>query len=116
MDEEAVAVVLQAERIIYRAGWRLLEEAALKGLSRTRGLRRAPLEPRSEVIQLVTYNGEHIGHIRCDRAASPRQTWVAVAQPRGRPVGSYCSPQEAAEALARACGKLGPRTPGHRET
>jgi hypothetical protein len=116
MDEEAIAVILQAERIIYRAGWRLLEETALERLARTRGLRRAPLEPRSEVIQLVTYDGEHIGHIRCDRASSPGQTWVAVAQPRGRPVGSYRSAQEAAEALARAFGKLSPRIPGHQET
>lgn len=116
MDEEAIAVIRQAERIIYRVGWRLLEETALEGLARTRGLRCARLEHGSEVIQLVTYDGEHIGHIRCDRAASPGQTWVAVAQPRGRSVGCYRSAQEAAEALARACGKLGPRIPGHRET
>jgi hypothetical protein len=49
MDEEAIAVILQAERIIYRAG-------------------------------------------------------------------SYRSAQKAAEALARACGKLSPRIPGHQET
>ena len=115
-DEKAIAVILRAERVICRAGWRLLEEATLEGLARTRGLRRAPLEPRSEVIQLVTYDGEHIGHIRCDRAASPGQTWVAVAQPLGRPAGSYRSAQEAADALARACGKLSPRIPGHQET
>ncbi|HUB42877.1 MAG TPA: hypothetical protein VMA72_28820 [Streptosporangiaceae bacterium] len=115
MDEDAIAVILHAERIIYRAGWRLLEETVLDGLARTRGLHRAPLEPRSEVIQLVTYDGEHIGHIRCDRAAAG-QTWVAVPQPRGRPVGAYRSAQEAAEALARACGKLSPGIPGHQES
>jgi hypothetical protein len=26
MDDDAITVILQAERIIYRAGWRLLEE------------------------------------------------------------------------------------------
>jgi hypothetical protein len=116
MDDEAIAVILQAERIIYRAGWQLLEEVALESLARTEGLQRAPLEPRSDVIQLVTFDGEHLGHIRCDRTAGADQTWVAVPQPRGRPAGPYHSAQEAAEALARACGKLSPRTPGHQET
>jgi hypothetical protein len=113
MDDAAVAVIMQAERIIYRAGWRLLEEVALEGLAGTRGLRRARLQPRSDVIQLVTFDGEHIGHIRCDRAASPDSAWVAVPRLHGRPVGSYPSAQEAAEALARACGKLrvDPRQP-----
>jgi hypothetical protein len=113
MDDNAIAVILQAERIIYRASWRLLEEAALEGLARTRGLRRAPLEPRSDVIQLVTFDGEHIGHIRLDCTAAAGQTWVAVPQPSGRPVGSYRGPGEAAEGLARACGKLSPRVPGY---
>ncbi len=115
MDEDAIAVILRAERIIYRAGWRLLEEVALESLARTRGLCRAPLEPRSGVIQLVTYDGQHIGHVRYDHAAAPGREWVAVPQPRARPVGYYRSAQEAAEALARACGKLGPRIPGQQE-
>lgn len=85
MDEDAIAVILQAERIIYRAGWRLLEETALAGLTSTRGLRRARL-------------------------------WVAVPQPGGRPVGSYRSAQEAAEALARVCGKLSRSIPGSQKT
>jgi hypothetical protein len=116
MDEDAIAVIQQAERIIYRAGWRLLEEAALERLARTRGLCWAPLEPQSEVIQLVTYDGEHIGHIRRDPAAGPTETWVAVPKALGRAVGSYRSAHEAAEALARACGSNDPRLPGHQGT
>jgi hypothetical protein len=112
MDTDAIAVVLQAERIIYRASWQLLEETALKPLLRTPGLQRAPLEPRSDAIQLVTYDGEHIGHIRRDRSAAADQTWVAVPQPAGRAAGAYSSAQEAAVALAMACGKLGPRIRG----
>jgi hypothetical protein len=116
MDDDAITVIQQAERIIYRAGWRLLEEAALESLARTRGLCWVPLEPRSQVIQLVTYDGEHIGHIRCDPAAGPGRTWVAVPNALGRAVGSYPSAQEAAEALARARGNNAPRLHGHQET
>jgi hypothetical protein len=116
MDDDAIAVIQQAERIIYRAAWRVLEEAALDALAGTPGLRRARLEPRSEVIQLVTCDGEHLGHIRRDLAAQPGNTWVAVPRTAGRPAGLYRSAQEAAEALARACGKLSPRIPGRQET
>jgi hypothetical protein len=112
MDDDAMAAIQQAECIIYRASWRMLEETALAALVRTRGLRRAPLEPRSEVIQLVTCDGEHIGHIRRDDAAGPAPAWVAVPQVRRRATGRYGSAQEAAEALARACGKHVPGAPG----
>jgi hypothetical protein len=105
MDEDATAVILQAERIIYQARWHILEEVALQSLVGTRGLRRAPLEPRSDVIQLVAYDGEHIGHVRRDHARGPGETWVAVRRLPGRAVGCYPSPSAAAEALALACGK-----------
>jgi len=114
MDDDATAAIHQAEQIIYRARWQLLEDTALAELAGTRGLRRAPLEPRSEVIQLVTYDGEHIGHIRRNPAATPGPAWVAVPQPQGRPAGAYPTAREAAEALARACGKLRRRSPGWR--
>jgi hypothetical protein len=116
MDDDAITVIAHAERIIYRAGWRLLEETALAGLADSRGLRRVPLEPRSEVIQLVTFDGEHLGHVRRDRSLGPGENWIAVPQPRGRPAGSYRSAQEAAEALARAFGKLSPGVPRRQET
>ncbi len=115
MDEDAIAVIQQAERIIYRTGWALLEEAALEDLARTRGLCRAPLVPRSDVIQLVTYNGEHIGHIRRDGVGRPGQTWVAVPASGGRPSGSYRSADEAAEALARPSDNNARGLRGHQE-
>ena len=116
MDDDALAIIVQAERVIYRAAWRLLEESALAGLAGACGLRCAPLEPRSDVIQLVTFDGEHIGHIRRDHTAPASQIWVAVSRPDGRPVGSYRSAGEAAEALALACGRLSPRITGHRDS
>jgi hypothetical protein len=104
MDTDAIAVIRRAESIIYRASWRFLEEIALEHLAGTRGLSWAPLEPRTDVIQLVTYDGEHLGHLRRDSHAQPER-WVAVSRLAGRPVGRYASAQEAAEGLARACGK-----------
>jgi hypothetical protein len=105
MDEDATAVIRQAERIIYQASWRIVEEAALARLAGTCGLRRAPLEPRSDIIQLVTYDGEHLGHVRRDSAWATSETWVAVRRLTGRTIGRYPTARDAAEALAIACGK-----------
>ncbi|MGH3401604.1 MAG: hypothetical protein ACRDRJ_03660 [Streptosporangiaceae bacterium] len=105
MDTDAISVIERAESIIYRASWRLLEETALDRLTGTRGLCWAPLEPKTDVIQLVTYDGEHLGHIRRDRTQGQAESWVAVGRLAGRAVGRYASAQEGAEALARACGR-----------
>ena len=105
MDDDAAAIIRRAERIIYQARWHVLEEAALTCLASTRGLRWAPLEPRSDVIQLVTYDGEHLGHIRRDSACTAPSTWVAVRRLTGRAIGSYPTTHDAAQALAVACGK-----------
>lgn len=112
MDDAAVAVIQQAERVIYRASWRLLEEQTLEGLAGSRGLCWTPLEPRSEVIQLVTFDGEHLGHIRRDPSPGAAERWMAVQRGSGRPAGPYPSMREAATALAIACGKLRPQGQG----
>jgi len=105
MTDDATAVICQAERIIYRASWLFAEWAALAGLAGSCGLRRAPLEPRSDVIQLVTYDGEHLGHVRRDSSSASGETWVAVRRATGRTIGCYPSAPDGAEALALACGK-----------
>ena len=66
--DDADEVVREAERAVYHTQWRIWEELALEQLAATEGLRRAPLVPGSEVIQLVTWDGEHIGHVRRDTA------------------------------------------------
>ncbi|SRR6266851_1561541 len=104
MDEDGTAVIRQAERIINQASWRILEETCLEALVGTSGLRWARLEPRSDVIHLVTYNGEHIGHIRRERSTRPGENWVAVMHLSGRTIGAYDSARDAAEAIAHACG------------
>jgi len=105
MDDDAAAVIRQAERIIYQASWHVLEEVALACLAGTRGLRWAPLEPRSDAIQLVTHDGEHLGHLRRDSGSTTPGTWVAVRRLTGRAIGCYPAAQDAAQALAVACGK-----------
>ena len=98
-------MIRQAERIVWAAGWHLQEQSVLEELAGTRGLARARLEPRSEAIQLVTYDGEHLGHVRREGPAGPDERWVAVLKHQARQVGTYGSADAAAAALARACGK-----------
>jgi hypothetical protein len=106
MDDDACEVIHQAERIVWSAGWRLQEDRALRQLADTRGLACARLEPRSDVIQLVTYDGEHLGHVRREGLHGRDERWVAVRKDQARQVGSYDSAEAAAVALAHACGKM----------
>ena len=103
--EDAAEVIHQAERIVWAAGWHLQEQSALEKLAGTRGLACARLEPRSDVIQLVTYDGEHLGHVRRDGPRGPEQRWVAVLKGQARQIGIYSSAAAAAIALAQASGK-----------
>lgn len=104
-DDDAAELVREVERTVYHTQWRIWEELALEQLAWTAGLGRAPLVPGSEVIQLVTWNGEHIGHVRRDSTLPLDKCWVAVAVKRARPCGWYASAEAAACGLARACGK-----------
>jgi hypothetical protein len=103
-------VIREAERIVWAAGWRLQEQVVLEGLAGIRGLACARLEPRSAGIQLVTYDGEHLGHIRRDGPAGLEERWVAVLKDGALQIGAYDSPIAAAVALAQACGKRIERT------
>ena len=109
--DDAQEVIHQAERIVWAAGWRWQETHVLRQLAGTRGLARARLEPRCDTIQLVTYDGEHLGHVRREGVPGPEEGWVAVPKsgtPRG---GAYGSAAAAAVALAQMCGKT-TRNPG----
>jgi hypothetical protein len=103
--DDAHEVIRRAERTVYVASWRLREETVLRLLAGTRGVAFAPLMPGTDVVQVVTYDGEHLGHVRLDGPRGPRERWVAVRRKQARPVGSYPSAQAAAQALARASGK-----------
>ena len=106
MDENALEVVREAERIIWAVGWHLRERMALDRLAGTAGLACVRLEPSSEVIQLVAYDGEHLGHVRRESPPGQEKRWVAVLKDRARQAGTYPSAAAAATALARAHGKL----------
>jgi hypothetical protein len=108
MHDEAEEVVHYAERIVWAAGWRMQEARVLEHLARTAGLACGRLEPRSDVIQLVTYDGEHLGHVRRDGSSGPDERWVAVPKNSGRVASHYDSALRAARALAVAAGKMPP--------
>jgi len=104
-DDDALEVIRQAERIVWAASWRLQEQTVLEQLAGTRGLARARLESCSEAIQLVAYDGEHLGHVRRDSPGGTGERWVAVLK-HGAQLGAYGSAADAAAALAQACGKM----------
>lgn len=103
--DDALEVIRQAERIVWAAGWHLQEQDVLRQLADTRGLARGRLEPRSEAIQLVTYDGEHLGHVRREGPSGSDERWVAVLKQQAWQVGTFGSADAAAAALAHACGK-----------
>ena len=107
-DTPAVA---SPDRILWATGWQLQEQSVLRRLAGTRGLACAPLEPYSDLIQLVTYDGEHLGHVRLDGLHGLRERWVAVSKAAdAQPIGCYASSRDAAKALARAAGKTARET------
>jgi hypothetical protein len=104
--DDAHEVIRDAERTVYHAQWRIWEELVLEKLAWTAGLARAPLVPGSPVIQLVTCDGEYLGHVRRDTAQpGPGESWVAVIAWQAQPCGRYDSAEAAARGLARACGR-----------
>ena len=107
-DTPAVA---SPDRILWATGWQLQEQSVLRRLAGTRGLACAPLEPYSDLIQLVTYDGEHLGHVRLDGLHGLRERWVAVSKAAdAQLIGCYASAGDAARALARAAGKTARET------
>lgn len=104
-DDDGAEVIRRAERIVWAAGWHLQEDSVLDQMASTHGLWCARLEPRSDAIQLVTYDGEHLGHVRREGPAGPDERWIAVLRQDARQIGAYESAGAGAAALARACGK-----------
>jgi hypothetical protein len=105
MNVDDDEVIRRAERVLYLTQWRVWEEAVLARLALTRGLAAAPLLPGADVIYLVTYDGEHLGHIRREGPRTRGECWVAVPLMEMPLAGYHHSAEAAARALARACGR-----------
>jgi hypothetical protein len=99
MTDITCDAVRDAELIITHAKWLYLEEQALALLSGRRGLSWTPLFPQSGVIQVVAFNGEHVGRIRRTRSERSAR-WLAIP-PGGRPLGPFRTARAAARALRR---------------
>lgn len=106
MHEDSALAVQNAERIVWVASWRIRESQVLDQLAATIGLACGRLEPQSDVIQLVTYDGEHLGHVRRDMTDNADDRWVAVPRNHTRLGAIYSSAHDAAVALAMAADKL----------
>jgi len=105
MNVDDDEVIRRAERVLYLTQWRVWEEAVLARLALTRGLAAAPLLPGADVIYLVTYDGEHLGHIRREGPRTRGECWVAVPLMEMPLAGYHHSAEAAARALAGACGR-----------
>ncbi|MFE2480465.1 hypothetical protein [Streptomyces sp. NPDC059389] len=92
-------IVELAERIVYRAKLKFLEEAALAGIAHAEGLALAPLCPPSRVIQVVAYDGTHLGRVRQEREGG----WIAVVKGAAHATGPYEDARTAAESLYVQC-------------
>jgi hypothetical protein len=98
-------VVREAERAVYLSQWRSWEQSALERLAGTRGLACTPLVAGSMTIQLVSYDGDHIGHVRLDRPHADGDCWLAVPKPSGDPVGHLSTAAAAVWMLALVSGR-----------
>jgi hypothetical protein len=92
-------IIELAERIIYRAKLKFLEEAALAGIAHVEGLALAPLCPPSQVIQVVSYNGQHLGRVRQQQG----EGWLAIVKGAAHSTGPYDGARSAAESLYVQC-------------
>jgi hypothetical protein len=70
-----IDVIKDAERIVYRAKWRIYEERAAERLADTSGLRWTRLFPESPLILVVAIDGMVIG-----RVWHNGRRWIATKQ------------------------------------
>jgi hypothetical protein len=97
--------IVEVVRGAYFTQWRSWEQLALQALAGTKGLASTPLVPGSDGIQLVTYDGQHLGHVRREGLELRGESWVAVPANQAGACGRYRSAEDATHGLARFCGK-----------
>lgn len=90
-----VQTIREAERIVYRAKWRVCEERAAAKLAQTTSLRWTRLFPQSPVIQVVAIDGVVVGQVRHNG-----NRWLASGAGMRGPVANCDTFQAALLALA----------------
>jgi hypothetical protein len=98
LDEDAAAVLRQADTIVIHAKWMICELAAAERLAAMPGLARTPLFPGHDIIQIVADHGAVIGRIRRQPAADGG--WAAIPVGAARPTGVFPDAWAAAHDLA----------------
>lgn len=99
MSDVDLEAIRAAERTLYRAKLRHLEQAALATLAGRPGLALTPLWPPSPVIQIVALDGVHLGRVRRDGPPGDHEHWFAVPPGPQRAHGPYPCANAAAQAL-----------------
>lgn len=99
MSDVDLDAIRDAERTLYRAKLRHLEQVALTALAERPGLTLTPLWPPSVVIQIVALDGVHLGRVRRDGPPGDNEHWFAVPPGPRRGHGPYPSAHAAAQAL-----------------
>lgn len=90
-------VVCTAQAIIDGESWRIHVAAAASRAQALPGLVLAPVFPPSRSVQVVVYDGVHLGTIRLSVLAEPTG-WTASTIP-GMQIGTYPTAKDAAAAL-----------------
>ncbi|MFC0860886.1 hypothetical protein ACFHYQ_01120 [Sphaerimonospora cavernae] len=99
MSNPDAKVIQEAERTVYRAKLRLLEEQVLATLNGRSGLALARLWAPSPVIQIVTCDGVHLGRVRRESHRGDPERWFAVPPAPQCPHGPYPTASQAAQSL-----------------
>ncbi|MDO5754529.1 hypothetical protein [Arthrobacter sp.] len=92
-------VLQEAQALVCRVKFQILQEEALASLADSHGLALARLWPGSPVIQVATLDGAYLGRVR--RAHSPTGDcqWFALSRQAGRSSGPYLTETAAAQSL-----------------
>lgn len=101
MNEEGHELLRRAQCVIVRAKLLMLEEIALRGQRRQRGIAIAPLWPPAHSVLVVSFDGVPIGRIyRVAGNVSGTEQWIAVPRSPSRTDGCcHPTPMSAARRL-----------------
>lgn len=99
MIDDEQSLLQEAQALLCRAKFQILQEEALATLAGSHGLALARLWPGSQAIQVATFDGAYLGRVR--RAHSPAGDcqWLALARAARKSSGPYPTDRAAAQSL-----------------